>query len=113
MSHTTVHPPSRRAPHPSTGTSVPRPRSGVGILARVAMGGVGVFTAASLIGGALNPGYSLRSDAISSLAAHDADAPLVMVIGFLGLAVGLLATGASLLRSLTGKLAVAGSVLIG
>jgi hypothetical membrane protein len=86
----------------------PVPRS----WARAALGGLGVFAAASLLGGALNPGYSLRSDAISSLAAHDAHAAAVMTVGFAGLAVCLLAAGGGLLRGLRGRAAVAGSALV-
>jgi hypothetical membrane protein len=81
-------------------------------LGRAAGAGLGVFAAAVVIGGALNDGYSHRSDAMSSLAAHDASAPVVMTIGFAGLAVALLAAGSALLSTLRGKAALVGSGLV-
>jgi hypothetical protein len=81
-------------------------------LARVATAGVGVFTAAVVLGGLLNSGYSHRSDAISSLAAQDASAAGVMVVGFLGLAVALLSAGIALVSRLSGRAAVTGAALV-
>lgn len=90
----------------------PADRQRPNILGYAASSGLGVFAAAVILGGALNSGYSHRSDAMSSLAAHDASAPLVMTIGFAGLAVALLAAGSGLLSTLKGKAAVAGSVML-
>jgi hypothetical membrane protein len=100
------------AQHTST-TAIPlEDRPWPRLLGRAAGVGAGMFAGAVVVGGAFNAGYSHRSDAMSSLAAHDASAPAVMTIGFAGLAVALLAAGAALLTALRGKAAVAGSGLI-
>ncbi|WP_028645814.1 DUF998 domain-containing protein [Nocardioides sp. URHA0020] len=88
------------------------PRPALSRLGRASALGLGVFVAAVVVGGVLNPGYSHRSDAMSSLAAHDATAPGVMIVGFLGLTLALLSAGVVLVRTLSGKAGVAGAVLV-
>jgi hypothetical protein len=99
------------APHDPTAALLHAPPA-PSRLGRLAGAGLGVFVAAVVVGGAVNPGYSHRSDAMSALAAHDATAPVVMTIGFAGLALALLAAGGALWTRLAGKAAVVGSGLV-
>src|SRR3954451_11220046 len=80
--------------------------------ARCAVGGVGIFTLAVVLGGFLNDGYSHRLDAMSALAAHDAHSPWVMMLGFVGLTVALRGAGVTFWATLKGKAAVAAAALI-
>jgi hypothetical membrane protein len=71
------------------------------------------FAAATLLGGALTPGYSMASQDISGLAALDAPHPRIMMAGFVLLATGTIATATALRRQLTGRAATTATVLLG
>ncbi len=64
------------------------------MLTRAAAAGVVTFFAASVVAGALTPGYSHIREAISGLAATDNPAAGVMIAGFVAAAVGLLSAAA-------------------
>ncbi len=74
--------------------------------------GPGVFIAAWVIGGALTPGHSPVSDAISQLAAVGADTKHIMDLGFVVYGVGVI-SGAYALRSQLGRAATAAFVCNG
>lgn len=92
------------APPPTRGRSRPA--------GWLAVAGVGAFFAASVVSGALTPGYSVRREAVSALAARDAPAAPIMIAGFLLLAVGLVAAGVSLWRTLPLRAGRAGALLV-
>jgi hypothetical membrane protein len=71
------------------------------------------FTAASLLAGAVTPGYSMVSQDISGLAALDAPHPRIMMTGFVLLATGTVVTAIALRRQLTSRAATAVAVLVG
>lgn len=58
-----------------------------------AVGGAALFFAATLVTGALTPGYSLIRESISGLAAADNRAGGLMIAGFVACAVAFLSTG--------------------
>ena len=69
----------------------------------VGAAGVASFFVASMIAGALNPGYSPAREAISALAATDARHAWVMIVGFMLCAVGIASTGVALWRRFAGN----------
>lgn len=83
-----------------------------GPLARLSALGLCGFAAAILIAGLRTPGYSHRSEAISALGAKDSGAPDIMMVGFLFLAVSLLAAGAVLVRTVQGRTGRVGALLV-
>ena len=90
----------------------PAPGSTSRRLAHVSLGAAAVAAAAIAIAGFLDPGYSRTSEAISALASRESGAAPVMIVGFLAMAVTLLAAGTALFRTLPTKRAKAGSVLV-
>lgn len=70
--------------------------------ARLGAAGVLLFLGASVVTGALSPGYQWQRESISALAATDKAAAPVMIAGFLAAAVGLTATGIGLWRRFRG-----------
>jgi hypothetical membrane protein len=81
-------------------------------LAKVAAGAALAFAAGVAIAGALDPGYSHRSEAMSALASTESESAAVMIVAFLFLSLTALASGAVLARVLRGKAARAGSTLV-
>jgi hypothetical membrane protein len=65
-------------------------------LARLATGGFGVFALSIPLAGAFAPGYSQGREGISALAATGSPSALIMIVGFLALALGTAAAGVSL-----------------
>ena len=104
----------------STQQSLPRPGDTVPegspprirALARASAVALGGFAVAVVVAGLRSPGYSHRSEAISALGAKDAAAPEVMMVGFLLLAVSLLAAGGVLARTIAGKAGRVGALLV-
>ncbi len=82
------------------------------LLAHVAAGAAATAAAAIALAGFLDPGYSRLSEAISALASQESAAAPVMIVGFMAMAITLLAAGATLFRALPGKRAKAGAVLV-
>lgn len=72
-------------------------------LARIGAVGVASFFIASIITGALNPGYSPAREAVSALAATDARFAWIMITGFMISAVGMSSTGVALWRRFAGN----------
>jgi hypothetical membrane protein len=70
-----------------------------------ALGVVGplLFTVAWAVGGARQRGYSPLRDHISGLAAHDANDPWVVVLGFVALGLSAIVVGLALERALGGR----------
>jgi len=64
----------------------------------VAVAGVGGFALAVLVTGLITPGYGVRREAISALAALDSPHAWLMILGFTVGAVGLVAAGLALWR---------------
>jgi hypothetical membrane protein len=86
-------------PHDVRGTHA----AGVGSVAgALAVAGPVAFSAAWLVAWAAQDSYSPRREDISALAALDAQQPWIMAVGFLALALGLLALGGGLVRALEG-----------
>ena len=81
-------------------------------LALVAVGAATVAALAIAGAGFLDPGYSQLSEGISALASRESGAAPVMTIGFVAMAVTLLAAGAALLRVLPGRRPTVGAVLL-
>jgi hypothetical membrane protein len=78
-----------------------------------AVAGPIVFTAAWLVGWAVQDEYSPRHEDISALAALDAEHPWIMVIGFLALGLGIVALGLGLLSALASGVSVrVGALLV-
>ena len=104
----------------STQQSLPRPGDTfpegspprIRALARASALALGGFAVAVVVAGLRSPGYSHRSEAISALGAKDAAAPEVMMVGFLLLAVSLLAAGGVLARTIPGKAGRVGALLV-
>jgi hypothetical membrane protein len=99
MSTTTLEP-------GTTGSTTTRSAARVAVLAATAA------VAAIILAGALDPGYSRRSEAISALASLQSQSAGVMIFGFLCMATALLAAGGVLAATLSGKAARAGAVLV-
>jgi hypothetical membrane protein len=72
-------------------------------LVHVGAAGVASFFVASIITGALNPGYSHAREAVSALAATDARFAWIMITGFMLSAVGMSSTGVALWRRFVGN----------
>ncbi|MDG6106091.1 DUF998 domain-containing protein [Dactylosporangium aurantiacum] len=70
------------------------------MLAKISSAGAAVFAAATVIAGALYPGYSHQREAVSQLAATGSPGAPVMIVGFLALAAGTVAAGLALRRLL-------------
>jgi len=73
------------------------------LLSRVGAAGLASFFVASIITGALNSGYSPMREAISALAATDAEFAWIMIAGFMACAVGLASIGIALWRAFGGN----------
>ncbi len=82
------------------------------VLAKVAAGAAFAFAGGVAIAGALDPGYSHRSEAMSALASTESESAPVMIVTFLFLSLTAVASGAVLFRTLRGKAARTGSVLV-
>lgn len=83
--------------------------------------GAAVFAVAIVIAGALHPGYSHLREGISALSATNSPSAPIMIVGFVGLAVSVVAAGLGLFRALpagvTGRAAavivtVAGALIV-
>ena len=72
------------------------------VTARLGVAGMAGFLGASIVTGALNPGYSPAREAVSALAATDARFAWIMIAGFLISSVGMIATGIGLWRRFAG-----------
>lgn len=81
-------------------------------LGRLAVAGPIAFTIAWLVGGFAQDEYSLRREDISALAAVDAQNAWIMITGFLLLGAGSGALAIGLIRTLTGRSATIGSILV-
>ncbi len=78
-----------------------------------AVAGPVIFSAAWLLAWPAQDAYSPRREDISALAALDAQQPWIMVVGFLALAVGLVALGMGLPRAVaSGRAARIGALLV-
>ena len=103
-------------PSPLAPTRDPRPAHANvprRIAAAAAVAGPMAFTAAWLVAWAAQDTYSPLREDISALAALDAQAPWIMVAGFVALALGLVALGLGLVRALpASRLAVVGALLV-
>jgi len=73
------------------------------LLAKIAGSAIVIWFTLSTIAGALNPGYSPIREAMSALAATDADYAWVAITGFMIAAVGLACTGIVLWRRFAGN----------
>jgi hypothetical membrane protein len=85
-------------------------------LARIALAGFVSFFAASVVVGALNPGYSPIREAMSALAATNARYAGLMIAAFLLAAVAFVSTGILLWRQFAGSRAgrvAAGLIMVG
>jgi hypothetical membrane protein len=95
------------------GTAAPADAHRWPLLARIGALAVGAFVVDSIVVGLLNPGYNPVREAISALAATNADYAWLMIAGFLVQAVGLVCTGALLWRRVgRGKAGRAAAVLM-
>jgi hypothetical protein len=85
------------------------------VRAVIACIGLEIFAVASVVAGALDPGYDPRREGISALAATTSPSAAVMIGGFLALAVGTISAGLALWsrlsRGTAGRIA-AGLVLL-
>jgi hypothetical membrane protein len=68
---------------------------------RVAVAGIAGFAVAAVVTGLITPGYDVRREAISALAALDSPDAWVMILGFCSAAVGLVAAGLALWQGST------------
>jgi hypothetical membrane protein len=82
------------------------------LLGRLAMLGPIAFTIAWIVAGITEDDYSVRQEDISALAAIDAQYPLIMITGFLLLALGCVALAVGLASAIAGWSARIGSVLL-
>ena len=88
-------------------------KTGSGVwLGRLAIAGPIAFTVAWVIGGLAQDEYSIRREDISALAALDAQHPWIMITGFLLLGAGTAALAIGLIRTLKGRAATIGSILV-
>jgi hypothetical membrane protein len=69
---------------------------------RISYIGAALFAAATVLAGALYPGYSHLHEAVSQLAATNSPSAPIMIIGFFALGVGVVAAGVDMLRTLRG-----------
>ena len=83
-------------PTPSDAPVGPTPSR---VLAHLATGAAAAATAAIVLAGFLDPGYSSLSEGISALASQESGAAPVMIFGFIAMAVMLLAAGVTLFRA--------------
>jgi hypothetical membrane protein len=97
---------------PVTAPGIPPRTTPTRMLARIAAGAGVAALAAIALAGSLDPGYSRVSEAISALASTESVAAPVMVVGFLAMALTLLAAGAALFGALRGKRAKVGASLV-
>ena len=81
-------------------------------LGRLAVAGPIAFTIAWLVGGFAQDEYSGRREDISALAAVDAQNAWIMITGFLLLGAGSCALAIGLIRTMTGRSATIGSILV-
>jgi hypothetical membrane protein len=81
-------------------------------LGRLAMAGPIAFTLAWVIGGLVQDEYSFRLEAISALAAMDAQYAWIMISGFVLLGAGTVALAVGLATALRSRSAVIGSILL-
>ena len=79
---------------------------------RIAIAGVGGFALAVLLTGVITPGYGVRREAISALAALDSPHAWVMIVGFTVGAVGLVAAGVALWRLVPARSARVGAAMV-
>ena len=108
-----VSTPTTAPAQPSTSSDAPVGRATSSrLLAHIAAGAAATAAAAIALAGFLDPGYSRVSEAISALASQESAAAPVMIVGFMAMAVTLLAAGATLFRALPGKRAKVGAVLV-
>ena len=104
--------PSSTPTGPATPSPAPVASTSNRVLAHVATGATALAAVCIALAGSLDPGYSRVSEAISALASQESAAAPVMIVGFLAMAVMLLAAGATLFRALPGKRAPVGAVLV-
>src|SRR4051812_48375054 len=70
------------------------------MLAKISYLGAVVFAAAIVIAGAIFPGYSHLHEAVSQLASTESPGAPIMIVGFFAMAVGIVAAGLGMFRSL-------------
>lgn len=95
--------------------SSPRTPSGrrrARLLAVASAVGLGGFAGGVILAGALDPGYSHRSEGMSALASLESQAAGIMTVAFLSLVVATVAAGLSLLFTLGGKSGRTAGVLV-
>ena len=95
-------------------SSSPRTPSGrrARLLAVASAVGLAGFAGGVVLAGALDPGYSHRSEAMSALASLESQAAGVMTVAFLSLVGATITAGLSLLSSLRGKSGRTAGVLV-
>jgi hypothetical membrane protein len=79
---------------------------------RIAVAGIGGFALAVLVTGVITPGYAVRREAISALAALDSPHAWVMILGFTAGAVGLVCAGLALWRRVPARSARVGAGMV-
>jgi hypothetical protein len=78
----------------------------------VAAVGFAVFAGAVIVAGLITSGYDPLSDGVGGLGAQDAADPELMNLGYVALAVAMLAAGVALLRLLPGGSGLAASIIV-